>query len=183
VRKSPPTLAARLGAGTAAAVLSLAALAEGPADVKGWGKVTWGMTLDQVRKLYPDAKPYQPKSEMERKSLEASDETALEIPAVALFGTKFEVNFVGHGPKKEIAFVEIYSRVSVTEKTFQELEKDLTLKHGEPAHKGENGGWTERVWTLPSTKVELWYHGTLEKEQPAIGFSYSPLVRPPSGKP
>ena len=158
-------------------LLSGVALAGEPADTHGWGKVKWGMTLDDVQKVYPEAKPYQPKTENERDWLKASDETVLEIPSIDLAHTKFEVNFLAQGPDKQIMMVEIYSRAGVTERTFAELEKRLKLDHGEPASTSDKGGWVERTWMLPSTKIELWFHGTLQKEPPAAGISYSPVVK------
>jgi len=162
--------------GLAAILLSGLAFAREPADVQGWGKVKWGMTLEQIQKLYPEAKPYQPKDEAERKAMQFSDESALEIPGVDLVNTKFEVNFVGKGANKQIAFVEIYSRAGVTEGTFTELEKQFRLKHGEPS-KNDKDGWFERTWTLPSTKIELWFHGILEGKPPAAGITYLPVVK------
>jgi len=103
------------------------------------------MTLEQIQKVYPEAKPYQPKDEAERKAMELSDQSALEIPSIELVNVKFEVNFVGKGPGKQIAFVEIYSRAGVTAGTFTELEKQLGVKYGEPALKTDKGGWFERT--------------------------------------
>lgn len=176
MKKISPTEMA-VGFLTAMILLSGVALAQGPTDIHGWGKVKWGMTLEQVQKLYPDAKPYQPKNENERDALKAADEAALEIPKIDLAHAKFEVNLVGKGPKKEIAFVEIYSRAGVTEGTFQELEKQFRLEYGEPTSKSEKDGWSERVWLLPSTKVELWFHGVLPKEPAAVGLGYSPVAK------
>ena len=144
MKKIFSTLVARHGLGTAALLLSGIVLAGGPADVHGWGKVKWGMTLDEIQKLYPEAKPYQPKNEAERDAMKASDESALELPGIDLVNTKFEVNFVGQGAGKEILFVEIYSRAGVTEGTFTELEKQLRLKHGEPAGTTRTGGSSAR---------------------------------------
>ena len=182
MRKTFSNLVARRGFGAAVILLSGVALAQQPADVDGWGKVKWGMTLEQIQKLYPEAKPYQPKDEAERKAMQFSDESALEIPGVDLVNTKFEVNFVGKGADKQIAFVEIYSRAGVTEGTFTELEKQLRLKYGEPASKNDKDGWFERTWMLPSTKIELWFHETLQKEPPAAGISYSPAGKPTRDK-
>jgi hypothetical protein len=134
------------------------------------------MTLEQIQKLYPEAKPYQPKDEVERNAMKASDESALAIPSIDMVNTKFEVNFVGQGPSKQVVFVEIYSRAGVTEGTFTELEKQLRLKYGEPA-RNDKDGWFERTWMLPSTKIELWFHETLQKAPPAVGISYSPVKR------
>ncbi len=181
MKKIFSTLVATGGLGLAVLLLSGAALAKGPKDVHGWGKVKWGMTLEQIQKLYPEAKPYQPKDEAERNAMKASDESALEIPNIDLVDTKFEVNFVGKGANKQIAFVEIYSRAGVTEGMFTELEKQLRLKHGEPS-KNDKDGWFERTWTLPSTKIELWFHGALPKEPPAVGISYLPVDKRTKGK-
>ncbi len=163
--------------GLAAILLSGLAFAREPADVQGWGKVKWGMTLEQIQKLYPEAKPYQPKDERERKQMQFSDETALEIPSIDLVDTKFEVNFVGQGVGKRIIMVEIYSRAGVTEKTFVALEKQLRRSHGAPASMDDKDGWFERTWVLPSTKIELWFHGILEGKPPAAGITYLPVVR------
>lgn len=182
MKKNLSTVVAARGVGIAVILLSGVALSQQPADVHGWGKVKWGMTLEQIQKLYPEAKPYQPKDETERKAMQFSDESALEIPGIDLANTKFEVNFVGKGANKQIAFVEIYSRAGVTEGTFTELEKQFRLKHGEPS-KNDKDGWFEHTWTLPSTKIELWFHGALQKEPPAVGMSYSPVDRHTKGKP
>jgi len=61
------------------------------------------MTLEQIQKLYPKAQPYQPKDEVERKAMQASDESALKIPSIDLVRTPFEVIFMWKGPSKEIA--------------------------------------------------------------------------------
>jgi hypothetical protein len=182
VKKISSTVMAAYGLGTAVILLSGLSFAQKPADIHGWGKVKWGMTLEQVQKLYPDAKPYQPKNENERDAMKASDESALEIPSIDLASTKFEVNFVGQGPRKQIIFVEIYSRAGVTEGTFARLEKELRLKYGEPA-RNDKDGWFERTWMLQSTKIELWFHGNLQKEPPAAGIGYSPVDKRTRGKP
>lgn len=171
------------GLGLAVVLMSGLSLAQQPADVHGWGKVKWGMTREQVRKLYPKAQPYQPKDEVERKAMEATGESALQLPSVELVHIPFEVNFMWQGANKEIALIDIYSRAGVTESTFMELEKQLRLKYGEPAAKNERDGWFERTWVLPSTRIELWFHGTLGKDPPAVGIGYSPVGKGVPGKP
>jgi hypothetical protein len=182
LKKILSTVMATRGLGLAVILLSGIALAQQPADVHGWGKVKWGMTLEQIQKLYPEAKPYQPKDEAERKAMQFSDESALVIPTIDLVNTKFEVNFVGKGTNKQIVFVEIYSRAGVTEGAFTELEKQLKREHGEPALKNDKDGWFERTWMLPSTKIELWFHEALQREPPAVGISYSPADKRAKGQ-
>jgi len=128
-------------------------------DVEGWGKVTWGMTMAEVKKAYPEAYP-----------VNLPDKTVkLQTQGPVISGYPFLVNFSFDSAGR---LTKIGLRLSddnqATDTTFQTLEKRLISKYGMPAKKDQNTGPTGSIhsvvtWICPSTIIELHLMNVMDK--------------------
>lgn len=118
------------------------------ADVKGWGKTTWGMSEVEVKKLYPEAKRFK--------------HNILNISDIVIGSYKYDVTFIfdhqSNKLKDVIVGVPRGKPISISQ--FSELEKKLTIKYGQPAYRNERPTFTKEavtIWTFHSTTIELKY--------------------------
>lgn len=118
------------------------------ADVKGWGNTTWGMSEDQLIKLYP--------------AIKRISENRLTLSNIVIGMSKYEVILVMDRSKKlKEVFVAANEKDMILKRQFDELEKELSLKYGPPALKNRPSSTVANeavsAWTFPSTTIELSY--------------------------
>ncbi len=152
----------------AVALSSGVVLAQKPADVHGWGKVKWGMTLAQIQKLYPEAEPFTKTWEDGRKS------SGLRIPKFDLIHFPFEVTFWKKDADKRLDSISLSTEAGMV--VFRELEKQLTLKYGSPTLKDDSKPRKRsRTWMFPSTEIELLFLEWLPPAPSEVNLGYSPV--------
>lgn len=119
------------------------------ADVKGWGNTAWGMSEGEIMKLYPDAKRFK--------------DNILNMSDVTIGSHKYDVSFIFDPQSKKLkdVFVGVRRGRPVLESQFSELEKELTIKYGQPAYRNERPTSVAKeavsTWSFSSTIIELKY--------------------------
>lgn len=140
-----------------------------PKDIDGWDKITWGMTMADVRSLYHvDAQP------------ETKDGwILLQLKPVKVAGVSMGVQVGARQAAPKVSSVRLWSFFGVPEAApgagaddFDTLRTELIRRYGNPASEqtthGENFRLLKSVrWTFPSTSILL----TLEQSSsiPDIG--------------
>jgi hypothetical protein len=118
------------------------------ADVKGWGKTTWGMSEGEINKLYPEAKRFK--------------DNILNISDIVIGTHKYDVTFIFDPQCNKLidVIVGVPRGKPISGTQFSELEKELTIKYGHPAYRNERPTVAKEIvtiWTFPSTTIELKY--------------------------
>jgi hypothetical protein len=143
-----------------------------PKDVSGWRDAKWGMTEEQLQKLFKSEVTRLPQTR--RGSAYHSN---LVIPAYEVAGTKFEVTFNIDNETNTLAEVTLRptdeSSLYFPQALFKRLEALLAEKYGSPTRrtrpedKQDTPGMAsvEAVWEFASTKISLGY---LEHSQPTM---------------
>jgi hypothetical protein len=128
-----------------------------PADVDGWDKIQWGMTIAEARAAYGvEAKP-------ERKD----NWTLVDLKPVKLGGVPMGVQIAAQGGSEKISSVRLWSYFGLSNSApgassqdFETLKAALIEKYGLPAGEETRHGENYRIiktisWTFPSTSVLL----------------------------
>jgi len=129
-------------------------------DLKGWRYAEWGMTADQVIKVF--------KGEVEwfEKPAEFENGNApIGIESYALAGHKYKVSFVLDKNSK-LHMVSLDLQEEGNEAIFESLEKLLTEKYGTSSYKNnrrDDGGlapslYHETMWSFSKTTITLTYY-------------------------
>lgn len=137
------------------AIAAAAAAQTPPADIEGWDKIHWGMTLDQVRALYPAAET-------------ESDQfwTHLKLPAVQVGDIPLQVHASARKPAATISLVALTcyfglpgNAAAIAPRDFDTLKTALLRKYGahrDESHAVEYGDPTHTfLWVFPSGAIEL----------------------------
>jgi hypothetical protein len=115
-------------------------------DVKGWGKTTWGMSEQEIIRLYPEAKRFKP--------------DILHINNLPIGNVRCLVVLMIGGSKLREVTIGV-PREEIKEGQFEEFQKALSPKYGPPMFTNQkHGGLPSKLnssWTLPSTIIELEY--------------------------
>lgn len=133
---------------------------ERPKDVEGWQKITWKMTLADVRAIYPDAKP--------------SDDpywSHLALPAIQVADIPLQVTVSAKKPSAQVGLIALWCHFgvpgnagesappNVTRAGFETLKALMIQKYGHQKneeHKTDYGDpETLFLWTFPSSSIEL----------------------------
>jgi hypothetical protein len=175
MKKTLAAVVATRGLGLAVALLFGVALAQKPADVHGWGKVKWGMTLVQIQKLYPEAQP------TTRTNYNQTTQLGLVIPKFDLINLPFTVTFWERPTDKQVSSVEVtapHGDASIA--AFAQLETPLMHRYGEPALRENNEtiGSRSLTWKFPSSEIRLWIVG-----RESAGIIYERVNKRTRGKP
>ena len=122
-----------------------------PKNINGYGKATWGMTVDEVQKAEPSCE--KPKEDMNYDK--AGYDGLLVKSGIDIGSSKFDVIFCFGKNGQKLVSVHLNGLEkrfpSVNERIFISLEQLLTEKYGTPSFKAEM-----RVsWKLPKTTIEL----------------------------
>ena len=138
------------------AAVGLCAYAQsGPKDVNGWDKITWGMTLAQVRAVYHVVAQPETKDEW----------TLLQLDPVKLGGVQLGVQVGARVGSEKISSIRLWSYFGLpnspagaSARDFEMLRATLIQKYGQPANEetkhGENFRLIKTVsWTFPSTSI------------------------------
>lgn len=139
---------------------ALSAQSDRPKDVPGWGKIQWGMTLDQVRAAYgPETK--------------ASDDpywSHLTLPPVTVGDIPLQVSVSAKKPSAQVTLVILSCYFgftsdtpgvapNVTPRDFDGLKALMIQKYGHPRNEERRIEYNDRVrvflWTFTSTTIEL----------------------------
>lgn len=126
-----------------------------PQDIDGWDKITWSMTLAQVRAAYhADAQP------------ETRDDwTLLQLNPVNVGGVEMGVQVGARQGSGKLSLVRLWSYFGLPNSAplagpqdFDTLRAMLIQKYGPPANeetkRGENFRLIKTVlWTFPSTSI------------------------------
>jgi len=115
-------------------------------DVNGWAKTTWGMSQQEIIKLYPEAKP-----------LNKGEGYTLNV----LIGSnRCDVFLITTGNKLREVTIHV-PRDAAREELYEEFLKSLSAKYGLPTFSNKEPGLLSyklsSTWTFPSTRIELEY--------------------------
>lgn len=115
-------------------------------DVKGWAKTTWGMSQQEIIKLYPEAKP-----------LNKGEGYTVNV----LIGSnRCDVFLITTGNKLREVTIHV-PRDEAKEELYEEFQKSLSAKCGLPTFSNKEPGLLSyklsSTWTFPSTRIELEY--------------------------
>jgi len=142
------------------ALLAAAAAAQPrPSDIEGWDQVKWGMTLAQVRELYPGAKP----SKNEYWS-------HLGLPAIRVGEIPLEVSVGARNPSPRVSLISLWcyyglpaatvgAAPQITAGDFETLKTALFRKYGSPRDELRTTEYGDAVhsylWVFPSGSITL----------------------------
>jgi hypothetical protein len=159
---------------------SKAATTSGVRDTKGWGKIEWGMTIQQVMEHYPEAQVshlidtrtglYHNTNGEHAQRLEFDTDVA---------GRKMHARIYSRSDSDLVSMVSLEETGTdffANNYVQRELEELLTLKYGPPQHTEEKDKISTTVtdtWVLPSTIIKL-EHRTLQIEMAAVELRYMP---------
>ncbi len=145
-----------------------------PKDVEGWNKARWGMTENEVLKVFEGKATA---VEKPQKTLGLSKQwdayVLVVLDEIEIGKDKYTVNFIFDGNDKKLIKVAVVIKdKSPSELQFSSLEQMLTEKYGSPSFtkddrtpdkrlsRGvvlEGSDLLERAWNFPSTIIELKY--------------------------
>jgi hypothetical protein len=140
-----------------------------PQDVSGWGKIKWGVTIDEAKALYPDLRPIQETrgtgqalifNDFELDPSQAANitfyaEKTMGITDILLMFTKVGGKVGGMDIESLPGSLPAKTRREI----FDDMKKLLLEKYGAPKS-DENrieGGFerTTMIWIFPSTLIEF----------------------------
>jgi hypothetical protein len=115
-------------------------------DVKGWAKTTWGMSQQEIIKLYPEAKP-----------LKKGEGYMVDV---CIGNNRCDVFLTTTGNKLREVTIHV-PRDAAREELYEEFKKSLSAKYGLPTFSNRVPGplsyKLSSTWTFPSTTIELEY--------------------------
>ncbi len=126
-------------------------------ELNGWDKVTWGMTIEQVKNIYDEySESIAPENQNTNiKGLKLQNETFGDIPVISYL--KFENNSLSavrvlHTYKDE---TPKSVRLSVLTPEYKEFESLLIKRYGQPDFINElkSFGWFELGWFAGNTNL------------------------------
>jgi hypothetical protein len=142
-----------------AAQLAAQSAARPPRDIDGWDQVKWGMTLDQVRQLYPTAK--------------ASANTYwshLTLPAIQAGEIPLQVAASARRPTTQVTLIALWcyfglpagtpgAAPQLTARDFDSLKTAMIRKYGSPRDESRSTEYDDVVhtylWVFPSGSIDL----------------------------
>jgi len=151
-----------------AAAMATPILAQ-PQDIAGWGKIKWGMTIDEAKALYPDLHPIQETrgtgqalifNDFELDPSQAANitfytEKTIGITDILLTFTKVGGRAGGMDIESLPGSLPARTRRGI----FDDMKKLLLEKYGAPkSNENRMEGAFERttmLWVFPSTLIEL----------------------------
>ncbi len=139
-----------------------------PKDIDGWNKAQWGMSQDEVLRLFEGKEIRIYTSEIE------NAHTSIEIKMFDIKNDKYIAHFLFDDATKKLIQVNLVpERKNPSETQFAELEQALTEKYGAPSYKRDNRTPDKRLsgglvlggdsdlriaWNFPSTVINLMYN-------------------------
>src|ERR1039458_8086439 len=144
---------------------------ERPKDVKGWGKIKWGMTVDQAKKAYADAKTGDGKTVGLLTCYVACYVEKLAIDSLSVGDTIMQASFETSVDSDLIEAVSLHMSLGNGMDTYAHLKDSLIQKYGLPTNQEKdqismsNGSETliprfSVKWIFPSTTIQLNMIGT-----------------------
>lgn len=110
-------------------------------DIQGWNGTKWGMSVDEVKKLFPGIQPSSPTT---------TGDSRYVLKDFNVKRTNYDVSFVFGS--KGLRVVNLDQKGKNVELSFRVLLQDLQEKYGRPASQNSIG---EIKWILPSTEISL----------------------------
>jgi hypothetical protein len=141
---------------------------EKPKDVDGWGKIKWGMTLDQVRAAYGD-----------ETTVESNEYwTHLTLPPVKVGDIALKPSASAKHGSKQITLIRLWESFglpgnapSAGPSDFETLRTLLIQKYGSPTGEESKREYGDPVrmalWTFSSTSIQLTL--TQKDRMPSLG--------------
>lgn len=152
---------------------SIPILAADTDDPKGWSKVHWGMTRDDIRVQLPEAKDFMDEEKVERfglrkYSISGSDYTVefLQTGYVLTLQPGHKVSGVRIEPYREAPIAsDVVQRIRA-QQAQHDLSSLLIGKYGSPTQENTGSESISR-WLFPTTEIKLSYdendYGTFTK--------------------
>jgi len=134
-----------------------------PKDVEGWNKARWGMTENEVLKVFEGkATAIEKPRKYQGLSKQWDAYSSIILDEIEIGKDKYTVDFIfDDKDKKLIMIIVSIKNKSPLELQFSSLEQMLTEKYGSPSFKIDSEGShlleRERAWNFPSTIIELKY--------------------------
>ena len=128
-----------------------------PGDVHGWDKITWGMTMAEVRAVY----------QADAKAETKDGWTLLQLKPVKMGGVQLGVQVGAHEGGEKIASIRLWSYFGLSTSVpgagaqdYDTLRGILIEKYGPPASEETTHGENFRIiktvaWTFPSTSIAM----------------------------
>jgi len=146
---------------TALAVSCFSLHAQPTKDVNGWGKLKWGMTVEQATAEYSGSFKVLPNKENTRPEITIKDvevgRLLLDVSVVAVFGPTIDNITLEPQPHKDWEYTR--------QQNFDLLKVLLVEKYGAPTNEDRtnnfdyankpDGTRTVVIWALPSTTIKL----------------------------
>lgn len=123
--------------------------AHDPPDVRGWTKTSWGMTEENIKRLFEGRTIGIQRQEIDDGKLYRQLSLKEDIA-----GIDFDVLFEMGTADNRLRSVRLVS-TSALNSYFGKFEDLLTAKYGPPTIREESPGGKTAAWFLPSTKIEL----------------------------
>jgi len=145
-----------------------------PKDVYGWDNLKWGMSATEVESVLGKGI----KKKQAKHDTQEGVYTDLEIRDINLGGSEFRASFWMDADTKKLSKIVFVPQTKAKGynivETFIKLEESLVDKYGEPdVEKTSNdpGTSAERVWSFPSTEIEMSYMKIEDSELLLLIFS------------
>jgi hypothetical protein len=154
-------------------------------DVLGWQETRWGMTQDELFKLFSDSIVKRSQRNFYLKpggSSERYGYVDYVIPEMKVAGDVFEVSFVMDIKTYQLIEVDLslkdYKKAASTQSiVFDKLEELLTQKYGPPTYKNESiTSVVNRVrhWAFHTTTIKLDFHYMKGIDMTIFHLTYEP---------
>jgi hypothetical protein len=130
-------------------------------DIQGWNRTRWGMSVDEVRKLFPGIESSTPST---------TGDSRYVLKNVSLNRAVFDISFVFGANGLKV--VNLDQKGKDVELNFRMLLQDLQEKYGRPASQNSIGAIK---WILPSTEITLLrMNNPTDSSKNLLFLSYTP---------
>ena len=151
-----------------------------PKDVVGWEGTRWGMTAQDIAKLFGERAKRVPSVEV------YGDWYYLYTVPVDLKGQTYTAILLMDYSTTKLVRVDVrldqYESPAPREDVFDALDAMLTQQYGQPGSKKDERLAERReidhTWKFPTSTVELWLHWRNDDHTGNVGISYYPTVAP-----
>lgn len=130
-----------------------------PPSPSAWGKTSWGMTADQIKRAYPGEAIDLPADGNSLFRVDGGERNAqVGIPMTEIEGTDFRVSFLIGAAGLDNIIISPVDEASQSRDVFAKLQSALVVKYGEPFSNGtaENGiGMTMSQWKTKTSLIQL----------------------------
>jgi|GEM_PF-1184907 len=143
-------------------------------DIPGWNKTHWGMTEDEIKKVYKDKIVKLDTIEHYNNDKEYS---SIGLKDAEIINTKFNVFFIMDQDTKKL--VKVFIRPAQGTGIvimFKLLEVELMKKYGPPFYRDMTSDFEQielvAIWNFPSTKIQLIYNADMKYNFQHLNIAY-----------